>query len=320
MTTRNHNVTAVFVALLALASWSHGVVSAAQAAALKIVVVEGEGAVNIIQQKTAVAPVIEVRDRNDQPVSGALVRFAIQKGRATFSGARTLSVTTDAAGRATASGLTPIGSGALRIGATATFQGQTAAATIAQTTVLTTAAGGGLSPLAIAAIAGGSAAGAVLAKNAVASGRTFSGPIDGQIVMNIVTVSAAGSSASCASTRSFRGTVTIQLKEHGDGRVTGRLDSTAVEAEIGSSSCGFGTGNANLSGDIGGTAQNISFANQATSPSNLPLMVTITLAFAGALDNGVISGALTYGKVLSGQNGTGTATGSGTTTIPVTLR
>ena len=43
----------------------------ARAAALKIVVLEGEGAVNIIQQKTAVAPVIEVRDRNDQPVSGA---------------------------------------------------------------------------------------------------------------------------------------------------------------------------------------------------------------------------------------------------------
>ena len=317
MPTRRRICIVISVALAALASADQRM--SAQGA-LKIVVIQGEGAVNIIQQKTAVAPVIEVRDRNDQPVSGAIVKFAIQKGKASFDGARTLTVTTNPAGRATATGFTPIGSGALKIGATATFQGQTGAATIAQTTVMTTAAGGGLSPLAIAAIAGGSAAGAVLAKNAVASGRTFSGPIDGQIVMNIVTVSAAGSSASCASTRSFRGTVTIQLKEHGDGRVTGRLDSTAVEAEIGSSSCGFGTGNANLSGDIGGTAQNISFANQATSPSNLPLMVTITLAFAGALDNGVISGALTYGKVLSGQNGTGTATGSGTTTIPVTLR
>src|SRR5262245_17936588 len=76
---------------------------------LKIVVLEGEGAVNIIQQKTAVAPVVEVRDRNDQPVSGALVRFAISKGRATFNGARTLTATTDALGRATAAGLTPSG-------------------------------------------------------------------------------------------------------------------------------------------------------------------------------------------------------------------
>ena len=72
----------------------------AGAAALKIVVLEGEGAVNIIQQKTAVAPVIEVRDRNDQPVSGAVVRFAIQKGKASFDGARTLTVTTNGAGRA----------------------------------------------------------------------------------------------------------------------------------------------------------------------------------------------------------------------------
>src|SRR5690348_14430695 len=70
--------------------------------ALKIVVIEGEGAVNIVQQKTAVAPVIEVRDRNDQPVAGATVNFVVRAGRATFSGARTLSVTTNAAGRAAA--------------------------------------------------------------------------------------------------------------------------------------------------------------------------------------------------------------------------
>jgi hypothetical protein len=37
------------------------------AAPLKIVVIDGEGAVNIIQQQSAVAPVVEVRDRNDQP-------------------------------------------------------------------------------------------------------------------------------------------------------------------------------------------------------------------------------------------------------------
>src|SRR5215210_4302372 len=139
MTTRHRGRVVFCVALVALASDGLRLVSAAQTAALKIVVVEGEGAVNIIQQKTAVAPVIEVRDRNDQPVSGALVRFAIQKGRASFNGARTLSVTTDAAGRATATGLTPTGSGALQIGTSAAFQGQTAALTIAQTNVLTAA-------------------------------------------------------------------------------------------------------------------------------------------------------------------------------------
>jgi hypothetical protein len=157
----------------------------ASAPPLKIVVVEGEGAVNIIQQKTAVAPVIEVRDRNDQPVSGAIVRFAIQKGRATFNGARTLSVTTDALGRATATGLTPIGNGPLHIATSAAFQGQTAAITIVQTNVLTAAqasaaaagggaagGGGGLSNLAIVGIVGGAGAGiggALIAKKASGS-------------------------------------------------------------------------------------------------------------------------------------------------------
>lgn len=39
-------------------------------AALRIVVIEGEGAVNIIQQKTAVRPLVEIRDRNNLPVAG----------------------------------------------------------------------------------------------------------------------------------------------------------------------------------------------------------------------------------------------------------
>ncbi len=73
------------------------------AAGLTIVVIAGEGAVNIIQQKTAVAPVVEVRDRNSQPVAGALVRFAIQGGRASFDGARAVSLVTNAAGREPAS-------------------------------------------------------------------------------------------------------------------------------------------------------------------------------------------------------------------------
>ena len=46
-----------------------------RAASLRIVVVEGEAAINIVQQKTAVSPVIEVRDRNNQPVAGAVVRL-----------------------------------------------------------------------------------------------------------------------------------------------------------------------------------------------------------------------------------------------------
>ena len=112
---------------------------AAQAADLRIVALAGEDAVNIIQQKTSVAPVVEVRDRNDQSVAGAVVKFAIQGGRASFNGARTLTLTTNAAGRATVTGLTPKGTGVFQINASASFRGQTAVATIAQTNVMTAA-------------------------------------------------------------------------------------------------------------------------------------------------------------------------------------
>ena len=155
----------------------HAAQSEKAATGLTIVVLEGEGGVNIVRQKTAVVPLVEVRDRNDQPVAGAIVTFTVRSGRVVFNGSRTLMVTTNAAGRAAAAGLTPTGSGAVQIGASTTFQGQTAAATIAQTNVLTAAeaaaasgssaaaggsaagAGGGLSHGALLGIIGGAAAG-----------------------------------------------------------------------------------------------------------------------------------------------------------------
>src|SRR5262245_19417242 len=94
------------VAPIAIVAFMAGGLSAQQPAtpraALRIVVIEGENAVNVIQQQTAVAPVVEVRDRNDQPLAGVIVRFAIRNGKATFGGAKTLAVTTNAAGRAVA--------------------------------------------------------------------------------------------------------------------------------------------------------------------------------------------------------------------------
>ncbi len=111
---------------------------------LRIVVIEGEGAVNIIQQKTAVAPIIEVRDQNNLPVAGATVTFTIQGGKtAVFAGgSQTLTVTTNAAGRAVAAAVNPLSSGTVQIQAAAAFQGQTAAATITQTNVMTAAQAG----------------------------------------------------------------------------------------------------------------------------------------------------------------------------------
>lgn len=151
-----------------------------QAAGLTIVVIAGEDAVNIVQQRTAVAPVVEVRDRNDTPVAGVLVTFSIQGGQnASFGGGlQTLTLTTNAAGRAAVTSLTPTASGALQINVAASFQGQTATATIAQTNFATAAqaaqggaggtagssgasagGGGGLGPVAISSIAGGAVGG-----------------------------------------------------------------------------------------------------------------------------------------------------------------
>jgi hypothetical protein len=108
--------------------------------ALRVVVIEGEGSVNIIQQKTAVRPIVEVRDRNNLPVPGALVTFSIEGGKAaTFGGASTLTVATNAAGQAAVTSLTPGAAGAFQIQVSAAFQGQVATATIAQTNVMTAA-------------------------------------------------------------------------------------------------------------------------------------------------------------------------------------
>ena len=153
--------------------------------------IEGEGAVNIIQQKTAVSPLVEVRDRNNQPVSGAVVTFTIQGGNnaAIAGGAQTVSVTTNAAGRAVMAAINPVNAGTFQIDVQAAFQGQTAAAAITQTNVMTAAqaasasaagaggagggaaGGGGISGLAIGGIAGGLAvAGAAVAVGAAGGG------------------------------------------------------------------------------------------------------------------------------------------------------
>lgn len=134
------------VAALALAlpserlSAASGRVQAPAAAALRIVVIAGEDAVNVIQQKTAVAPIVEVRDKNDQPVAGVLVRFVVRGGKgATLNGQTALTVTTNAAGRAAVPAFNPTAAGALEIDVTASSGGQVANTTIRQRTFQTAA-------------------------------------------------------------------------------------------------------------------------------------------------------------------------------------
>ena len=109
-------------------------------ATLRIVVLRGQDAVNIVQPRTAVAPVVEVRDGNNRLVAGAPVTFSIPSGgNATFAGASTVTVTTNAVGQAAVTTLTPTGAGAVRINVVAAFQGQTASAAITQTNFATAA-------------------------------------------------------------------------------------------------------------------------------------------------------------------------------------
>jgi hypothetical protein len=129
---------------------------------LRIVVLEGEDGVNVIKKKTAVRPVVEVRDRNNSPVAGAAVVFLLpQYGPSgTFaSGGKMMTVVTNSAGRATAGVFEPVGAGQFKMSVTASYQGHTATTAIAQTN--TAGAAAGVSGGVIAAIVGVAAGAAV---------------------------------------------------------------------------------------------------------------------------------------------------------------
>jgi hypothetical protein len=111
---------------------------------LNLVIVEGDGAINNIRQRTAREPIVQVEDENHKPVAGAAVLFLLPGRGAggTFAdGSHSLSVVTDSQGRAVAHGLRVSNvKGQFHINVTATSNGMTATNVITQTTV---AAGGG---------------------------------------------------------------------------------------------------------------------------------------------------------------------------------
>jgi hypothetical protein len=130
---------------------------------LKIVVLAGEDGVNIIKKKTAVKPVVEVRDKNNLPVANAYVAFSAPESGAHVifaHGSLTYTTVTDSTGRATIHIMKAVGQGAFKIGVRASFQGQTATTAIAQTNYLTLAAAHAAGAAAGAAGAGGAGGGA----------------------------------------------------------------------------------------------------------------------------------------------------------------
>jgi len=144
---------------------------------LKIVVLAGEDGVNIVKKKTAVKPVVEVRDKNNQPVAGLSVTFlAPETGpHVVFAhSSSTFTTVTDASGRATVHIMKPVGQGAFKIGVRASLQGHVATATIAQTNYLTVGA-------ATAAGAGGAAGAGAAAGTGAATAAGISGTMIGVI-------------------------------------------------------------------------------------------------------------------------------------------
>ena len=131
---------------------------------LRIVVIEGDGAINNIRLQRAKEPVVRVETEAGRPVSGAAVHFTAPSqgpGAIFGDGSPTATVLTDVEGRATGRGLRPNKTaGQFEIRVTASYQGVSATARIVQTNAAPVEISRGSSKkIAILAILGGAAAG-----------------------------------------------------------------------------------------------------------------------------------------------------------------
>ncbi|MFB3779237.1 MAG: hypothetical protein ACE141_16590 [Bryobacteraceae bacterium] len=167
--------------LLALPATGASQQQRAVPAKLNIVIVEGEGAINNIRQRTAREPIVQVEDENRRPIAGAAVLFRLPDsgpGGLFSNGTRTLQVVTDSRGRAFAEGLRVNDiQGKFQIQVEASYEGVSASTTITQVnSVITAGAVGGASGklIAILAIAGGAAAGGVVLATRKSNGTSTS--------------------------------------------------------------------------------------------------------------------------------------------------
>jgi hypothetical protein len=323
---------------------------------LRIVVLAGEDAVNIVQQKTAVRPLVEVRDRNNLPVAGATVTFTIGGGQpAAFAGGvQTLTVTTNAAGQAAASGLNALSSGAIQIQVQAAYQGQIATAAISQTNFATAAAaaqagatgttggtsagaggGGGISGTTIGVVGGVVAAGAVAATKLTGAedeGRSFNGSISGQMAV-AVTTTADRFVGNCTTTYTVTGTISMTLRDDdavGSAEVEGMRNYVSNTPAAQCPAPPVTTLPFHFNADVSGGPSNLVFraTNNFTSP--VPDGGTgtgsETISFTGALQGEAISGTLVYetrAQSTGSVNSQGipyTTVLAGSTTIAVTVR
>lgn len=294
---------------------------AQQAAPLRIVVLSGEDSVNVIQQKTAVAPLVEVRDRNNNPVPGAMVTFAVNGGRtAAFQGgASTISIATNAAGQAVATGFTPLSAGAVNISVEAAFQGQVVTAAITQVNVMTAAeaaaaagatgagtsggaagasggaaggAGGGLSATTIGIIGGVAGAGALVGIEAAKNGQdadtsqVFRGPFAFDVDVFFT---------ACRRLERYTATLEITLDgATGTARLVNAVGDVVTSTcpngpQVGRQPGAWGMPTANVT--VAGGA--VSFLTQETVPTADGVSANRSFGFTGNLSGTIIEGVFT---------------------------
>ena len=143
----------------------------AQTTGLKVVVVEGQGAINNVRERRAKEPVVQVEDDGNVPVPEATVTFQLPDNGPSGifgTGERMLTIVTDAKGQAVGRGLKPnqvVGRFGIRI--TVSYRGETASTTIFQTNAAPAGAaassGGGSKKFLWIALVGGAAAGGLVA-------------------------------------------------------------------------------------------------------------------------------------------------------------
>jgi len=136
---------------------------------LNIVVVEGEGAINNVKERTARDPVIRVEDENHKPIAGVAVVFTLPTEGATGqfgNGAKNLTVMTDDKGVAAGKGLKLNQvDGKVPIHINVSYRGLTASTTMTEFAVLPpgvkakTSHGGHGGLIAVVVIVGAAAAG-----------------------------------------------------------------------------------------------------------------------------------------------------------------
>lgn len=105
---------------------------------LKIIVLKGNKGINDLNSKTAVLPLVEIRDTEDRPVRGATVTFtAPDKGPTVvfLYGEHSATVEADAVGHARAPEMKPRNAGAFKLQISAFSEGRRGMAVISQTNV-----------------------------------------------------------------------------------------------------------------------------------------------------------------------------------------